>query len=91
MSRSTDLVFGVRCFLRNNVYKKFCFTGKPTGRTRFYALSPISGKPIRVDDGKGKLPPGQIYEFKCMAKRYEHPQTMDTGSRFIKKVFVLTI
>uniref|UniRef100_A0A914X6X9 Uncharacterized protein n=1 Tax=Plectus sambesii TaxID=2011161 RepID=A0A914X6X9_9BILA len=60
--------------------------GKPTGRTRFYAIGD-TGKPVRVDDGKGKLPPDTPYEFKCMAKRYEHPQTENTGSRFLKKIF----
>uniref|UniRef100_A0A915AJC7 Uncharacterized protein n=1 Tax=Parascaris univalens TaxID=6257 RepID=A0A915AJC7_PARUN len=60
--------------------------GKPTGRTRFFGLN-IAGKPIRIDDGKGKIPYGAEYEYKCMAKRYEHPRTVGHESKFIKKIF----
>uniref|UniRef100_A0A0M3IJM0 Polyprotein n=1 Tax=Ascaris lumbricoides TaxID=6252 RepID=A0A0M3IJM0_ASCLU len=64
----------------------FNFSCKPTGRTRFFGLN-IAGKPIRIDDGKGKIPYGAEYEYKCMAKRYEHPRTVGHESKFIKKIF----
>ncbi|KHN76980.1 hypothetical protein Tcan_06046 [Toxocara canis] len=60
--------------------------GKPTGRTRFFGLN-SAGKPVRIDDGKGKVPYGADYEYKCMAKRYEHPRTVGHESKFIKKIF----
>ncbi|MFH4974876.1 hypothetical protein AB6A40_001585 [Gnathostoma spinigerum] len=60
--------------------------GKPTGRARYFAFSEHN-RLVRIDDGAGKIPMGSEYEYKCMCKRYEHPQTVGHESKFIKKIF----
>ncbi|VDK43462.1 unnamed protein product [Anisakis simplex] len=60
--------------------------GKPTGRTRYFGLSE-TGKTFRIDDGRGKIPYGTVYEYKCISKRYEHPRTLNCNSKFVKRIF----
>lgn len=63
--------------------------GKPSGRTRFYAIDPESNKYVCVSDSKGQVPKGVEYDVKVSLLKYDHPTTMRTNNganRFVKKI-----